>query len=151
MAITIQDAEFDEAQQILELQKIAYQREAELYQDWNIPPLLQTLHQLELEFENHKILVAKLNDEIVGSVRGYADQGTLHIGRLIVHPDFQKRGIGSQLLKKIEQESKCQRYELFTGQKSIQNIKLYEKLGYQKFKTEKIHDELDFIYLHKQV
>ncbi|AXY61065.1 GNAT family N-acetyltransferase [Acinetobacter sp. WCHAc010052] len=151
MAITIQDAEFDEAQQILELQKIAYQREAELYQDWNIPPLLQTLHQLELEFENHKILVAKLNDEIVGSVRGYADQGTLHIGRLIVHPDFQKRGIGSQLLMKIEQESKCQRYELFTGQKSIQNIKLYEKLGYQKFKTEKIHDELDFIYLHKQV
>ncbi len=151
MAITIQDAEFDEAQQILELQKIAYQREAELYQDWNIPPLLQTLHQLELEFENHKILVAKLNDEIVGSVRGYADQGTLHVGRLIVHPDFQKRGIGSQLLMKIEQESKCQRYELFTGQKSIQNIKLYEKLGYQKFKTEKIHDELDFIYLHKQV
>lgn len=151
MVLTIQDAEFDEAQQILELQKIAYQREAELYQDWNIPPLLQTLHQLELEFENHKILVAKLNDEIVGSVRGRVDQGTLHIGRLIVHPDFQKQGIGSQLLKKIEQESKCQRYELFTGQKSIQNIKLYEKLGYQKFKTEKIHDELDFIYLHKQV
>lgn len=44
MVLTIQDAEFDEAQQILELQKIAYQREAELYQDWNIPPLLQTLH-----------------------------------------------------------------------------------------------------------
>ncbi|AXY58343.1 GNAT family N-acetyltransferase [Acinetobacter chinensis] len=149
--MTIQDAEFDEAQQILELQKIAYQREAELYQDWNIPPLLQTLHQLELEFENHQILVAKLNDEIVGSVRGRVDQGTLHIGRLIVHPDFQKRGIGSQLLMKIEQESECLRYELFTGQKSIQNIKLYEKLGYQKFKTEKIHAELDFIYLHKQV
>ncbi|MDV2469892.1 GNAT family N-acetyltransferase [Acinetobacter chinensis] len=119
MVLTIQDAEFDEAQQILELQKIAYQREAELYQDWNIPPLLQTLHQLELEFENHKILVAKLNDEIVGSVRGRVDQGTLHVGRLIVHPDFQKQGIGSQLLKKIETDSECQRYELFTGQKAF--------------------------------
>ncbi len=151
MEIIIKQAIMSEAEDILELQKIAYQSEAELYQDWNIPPLLQTLQQLELEFENHKIIVAKFNDEIIGSVRGYVDQGTLYIGRLIVHPDFQKQGIGSQLLMKIEQESECQHYELFTGHKSIQNIRLYEKLGYHKFKTEKIHDELDFIYLHKLV
>ena len=97
MEIIIKQAIMSEAEDILELQKIAYQSEAELYQDWNIPPLLQTLHQLQLEFENHKIIVATFNDEIVGSVRGYVDQGTLHIGRLIVHPDFQKQGIGSQL------------------------------------------------------
>ncbi|RZG69136.1 N-acetyltransferase [Acinetobacter wuhouensis] len=151
MKIKIQEAELSDAQEILELQKIAYQSEAELYQDWNIPPLLQTLQQLQLEFENHKIIVATFNDEIVGSVRGYVDQGTLHIGRLIVHPDFQKQGIGSQLLLKIENDSESQRYELFTGHKSIENIRLYEKLGYQQFRTEKIHDELDFIYLHKQV
>ncbi|AYO55555.1 MULTISPECIES: GNAT family N-acetyltransferase [Acinetobacter] len=151
MEIIIKQAIMSEAEDILELQKIAYQSEAELYQDWNIPPLLQTLQQLQLEFENHKIIVATFNDEIVGSVRGYVDQGTLHIGRLIVHPDFQKQGIGSQLLLKIENDSESQRYELFTGHKSIENIRLYEKLGYQQFRTEKIHDELDFIYLHKQV
>lgn len=151
MEIIIKQAIMSEAEDILELQKIAYQSEAELYQDWNIPPLLQTLQQLQLDFENHKIIVATFNDEIIGSVRGYVDQDTLHIGRLIVHPDFQKQGIGSQLLLKIEQDSECQRYELFTGHKSIENIRLYEKLGYQQFRTEKIHDELDFIYLHKQV
>ena len=73
MKIKIQEAELSDAQEILELQKIAYQSEAELYQDWNIPPLLQTLQQLQLEFENHKIIVATFNDEIIGSVRGYVE------------------------------------------------------------------------------
>lgn len=151
MMIHIQNATISDAVQILALQKIAYQSEAELYQDWTIPPLTQTLSQLEQEFENHLILMAILNEKIVGSVRAYIHQNILYIGRLMVHPQFQKQGIGSQLLTAIEKQSKCQHYELFTGHKSIDNLRLYKKLGYQKFKTEKIHDDLDFIYLHKQV
>ncbi|WP_174493275.1 GNAT family N-acetyltransferase [Acinetobacter sp. Marseille-Q1623] len=149
MNIEICEAEIIDAQYILELQKVAYQSEAKLYQDWTIPPLTQTLLELEAEFTSHVILVAILEQEIIGSVRAYVDQETTYIGRLIVHPKFQKMGIGSRLLSTIEKLTNCKRYELYTGHKSIDNLKLYKKLGYQIFKSQRIHNDLEFIYLHK--
>jgi len=39
----IGDATVADAEHILELQKLAYISEAEIYNDYNIPPLIQTL------------------------------------------------------------------------------------------------------------
>jgi hypothetical protein len=41
------------------------------------------------------------------------------------------------------------RYELFTGSKSIKNIYFYKKLGYNIFKTEKLNNQVDLVYLEK--
>jgi hypothetical protein len=51
MEIPIIKASLEDAAQILALQKVAYQSEAALYNDWTIPPLTQTLPQLEAEFD----------------------------------------------------------------------------------------------------
>jgi len=59
-----------DAGDILALQKVAYQSEATLYQDWTIPPLTQTLLEIEAEFETRIFLKAILEEGIVGSVRG---------------------------------------------------------------------------------
>ena len=40
--IILEQAKVEDASSILNLQKKAYQTEAEIYQDWNIPPLNQT-------------------------------------------------------------------------------------------------------------
>ena len=40
-------------EQILDLQKEAYASEAQIYNDFTIPPLLQTLVDLENEFESN--------------------------------------------------------------------------------------------------
>lgn len=45
----------------------------------------------------------------------------------------------------------CERYELFTGQKSVKNLYLYKKLGYKVFKEEKISEKLALVYLEKKV
>ena len=37
----------------------------------------------------------------------------------------------------------------FTSTKSVDNIRLYESLGYRKFKDQKMDDELTFVYLAK--
>ena len=37
-----------------------------------------------------------------------------------------------------------------TGHKIIDNIRLYEKMGYKKFKEEKVTDELVFVYMEKE-
>lgn len=148
--ITIDKAQENDLQEILALQYIAYQSEAKLFNNMDIPPLKQTIDEVYDEFSKGTFL--KAVDEkgvIIGSVRAYQENNTVYIGKLMVHPDMQKKGLGSKLLLAIEAKYPNKRYELFTSTKSISNIKLYEKLGYKIFKKEAISQELQFVYLEK--
>lgn len=143
-------AEIKDLEEILRLQYLAYQSEAELLNDCNIQPLTQTLEELIAEFKRGVIYKAvDENGRIIGSVRGYVQDGTLHIGKLMVHPGFQGRGIGTSLLKTIENEYKPLRKELFTSSQSLRNLRLYEKCGYSRFKQETMSDNYSFVYLEK--
>jgi ribosomal protein S18 acetylase RimI-like enzyme len=135
--------------EILALQKLAYRSEAEIYNDFGIPPLTQTLEQLAEEADHATILKAVDEGMITGSVRAYEKDGTCFIGRLIVHPDYQGRGFGRRLMGAIEGCFKCGRYELFTGHRSEKNLALYEKLGYKRYKIETVNEALSLIYLEK--
>lgn len=146
----IERAITSDAEEILSLQKLAYKSEAEIYNDFNIPPLVQTLREITADFERQIFLKATINGKIIGSVRAFAEEETCYVGRLIVHPDFQNQGIGTKLMNEIESLFKtCRRFELFTGNKSERNIYLYQKIGYKIFKTEKISDNITFVYLEK--
>jgi GNAT superfamily N-acetyltransferase len=96
------------------------------------------------------ILKGMINGEIVGSVRGFVNNGTCFIGKLIVKKEFQNIGIGQRLLDSIESTFKdCNRFELFTGYKSQKNLYLYNKQGYKEFKRQIINDNMIIIYLEK--
>ena len=147
---TITKAESSDLKQILRLQYLAYQSEAKLLNDFSIPPLKQTIAEINQEYE--KSIFLKATDEkgnIIGSVRAFADIDTAHIGKLIVHPEKQGQGIGTKLLLAIEQECPTARYELFTSNESIRNIQLYERLGYVRFKEQQISDKLNLVFLEK--
>jgi ribosomal protein S18 acetylase RimI-like enzyme len=147
--MTILPAISSDLAKILSLQCLAYQSEAILLQNFSIPPLLQTLEELRVEFQNGTILKAVEDGEIIGSVRGCEKDHTLYIGKLIVHPDYRGRGIGTQLLQAIEDAYPGDRYELFTSAKSEKNIRLYERQGYRRFAEKQVSPELRFIYLEK--
>jgi len=146
----IERAANSDAEEILALQRLAYRSEAELYDDFNIPPMLETAEQIKNNFGKEIFLKAVIDRKIVGSVKAFDKGGTCHIGRLVVHPEFQNQGIGTQLMNEIESifgESK--RFELFTGHRSEKNLHLYQKLGYQAFTTEKVHDRLTLVFMEK--
>lgn len=146
----IEKAFVDDAQAILSLQKLAYQSEGEIYHDYTIPPLTQTLDEIQKDFENQLFLKAIKEERIIGSVRAFLKEGTCYIGRLIVHPDFQNQGIGTQLMKRMEEIfNAAQRFEIFTGHRSERNLYLYGRLGYQRFKTHKASENLTLVYLEK--
>ena len=150
MIIKIEKAKENDLEQILELQYLAYQSEANLFNNKNIPPLKQTITDVLEEFYKGIILKAvNEKEKIIGSVRAYCENGIVYIGKLMVNPDFQKRGIGTTLLAEIENEYPGQRYELFTSTRSVDNIRLYERLGYKIFKYESISQELEFVYMQK--
>jgi len=139
-----------DAAAILDLQRLAYQSEAALNNDYTIPPLTQTLAELEADFQRQVYLKATLDGTIVGAVRGYEQDGTCYIGRLIVHPACQNRGIGTELLRAIEAHfNTVRRYELFTGERSTRNLYLYQKLGYHIFDAEPLTAKVTIVYLEK--
>lgn len=151
MDISIVQASPDDASEILSLQKIAYQSEAELNDDWTIPPLTETLPEIISEFEAKVFLKAVCEDKIVGSVRAALDSGTCQVGRLIVHPYYQGKGIGTLLIGRIETRfSLAERFELFTGIKSIDNIRFYQRLGYREYRQEDLSPKVRLVFMEKR-
>ncbi|MFC8449806.1 GNAT family N-acetyltransferase [Kitasatospora sp. NPDC057223] len=156
MSVIISVATEQDAEQILKLQYLGYQGEAELYGDWGIEPLTQTLDSLRTELGERHVLVARLGDEVVGTVRGRVDEdGVGRIGRLVVHPRMQRHGLGGRLLDAIEgrllAEGDVAYFRLFTGHRSLGNLRLYARQGYRQTGVEAVGGELSFITLEKSV
>ncbi|MEM9339611.1 MAG: GNAT family N-acetyltransferase [Bacteroidota bacterium] len=137
-------------EQILALQKACYLEEAELYDDFEIPPLTQTIDSIKVDYQKEKFLKIESEGKVIGSVRGYIEAGTCKIGRLIVSRDFRNVGLGKRLMKEIESQfDLADRFELFTGHKSDRNLSFYVKLGYSEFTKKRINEKLELIFLEK--
>ncbi|MCA6092751.1 GNAT family N-acetyltransferase [Streptomyces sp. SCA3-4] len=155
MSVTISAAAGNDAEQILKLQYLCYQGEAELYGDYSIEPLTQSLDDLRAELGSGCVLVARLGEEVVGSVRGTVDgAGTAVITGLIVHPRMRRHGLGGRLLAAIEErlagEWSAKRYRLTTGQRSEVSLRLYRSRGYERTGTERVSRTLTLVVLEKE-
>lgn len=148
--VNILKAEFKDLPEILKLQHLTYRTEAERFGRYDIQPLTETLEELQEEYNNGTVL--KMVDdggEIIGSVRAYEKDGTAYIGKLMVHQDHRRKGYGSRLVSEIEKCYPGRRFELFTSTRSIENIRMYEKLGYKVFDRRPADGEIVFVYLEK--
>lgn len=147
----IEKADKKDLQNILEIQYMAFRKEAEEFNDFEIEPLKQTVEALEEEFQKFTFLKAvDENGNIIGSTRGYVENETSYVGKTFVHPDFQGKGIGTQLIKSLEYINKAPRYEISGSIRCPQNISLYEHLGFVRF-NEITTENNGFIYLEKFV
>lgn len=147
----ISRATIEDAQAILALQRVAYQCEAQRYNDYGLPPLTETLTELRCEFDRSIFLKAVGEDGICGSVRARDDGTTCFVGRLIVHPTCRRRGIATRLMAEIEAcFPDVVRFELFTGCKSQGNLQLYDKLGYRVFREDQPEQGPRLLFLAKR-
>ena len=145
-------AEEHDLERILSIQREAYMAEGELYGDFTIPPLCQTLGELGSEFRAKVILKALVEEELLGSVRVSLAGDICRLGRLIVTPAAQGRGVGSALLSAGEKVFPEARWvELFTGSRSTQNLQFYQKRGYIRVREEVISPRVTLVYLRKRI
>ena len=146
----ITKAEKNDLEEILKLQYLAYQSEAALFGNKDIPPLKQTLEEVIGEYEAGIVLKMTGEDgRIIGSVRAHEKDGTVYIGKLMVDPDHRRKGYGRRILLEVEKYFPGKRYELFTSTRSKSNIRLYESCGYNQFDQKAVDEELVFVYMEK--
>ncbi|PWJ53173.1 Acetyltransferase (GNAT) family protein [Quadrisphaera granulorum] len=136
----------------------AFVSEAQRYGDPLLPPLRETVDDVRAAIDDpaQRVVVAEAGawsdwrpDRILGAVRvrlalddddddggGEAGAAALvgHVGRLVVVPDAQGRGLGAALLAAIEDAARragAVRMQLFTGVESEGPIRLYQRAGYR--------------------
>ena len=150
MPISIAKSALADMEEILQLQYLAYQSEAQIHNNFAIQPLTQTLAETIAEYHTCIILKAVQGGAIIGSVRAHVKGNTAYIGKLMVHPRHQGKGLGKRLLAAIETEFPRKRYELFTACKSDRNVYFYETSGYTRFREGTDGTGIAFVYMEKK-
>ena len=140
-----------DAGEVFTLQRASFVQEALLYDTVRMPPLTETLPEVVDALQTGLGCVALLGTRMVGTVRARKiEDDVLEIGRLAVAPDLQGRGIGTQLLAAVEQQSDSAEAELYTGSRSAGNIRLYERAGYVETKRVALPG-VELVYLRKRL
>ena len=120
--------------------------------DWlDAPGLKESLEQAREDFPKYMTL-KMLSDEgeIVGSVRGRVEDGSLYIGRLMVLPEWQGRGYGKILFREIQKIMPHDRAWLFTCGEVERTVSFYEREGFRTFHTEHFENNHTWISMEKK-
>ncbi len=129
----------EERQFVYDLKKQVYSKYVEAYfgewQEENQKKLFECFWK-----ENEKnIQFILIKDEKVGFWNGKeTNECTFEIGNICVKPAYQKRGIGTAILKKILMENKGKNIMLQCF-KHNPAIKLYERMGFEKIEETNTH------------
>ncbi len=105
-------------------------------------------------FKDEFTLIAKENDQIIGYITITIDSGVAHLEPLMIHPEFQGKGIGTELLKAAEEKVKSlggHKIWLETGL-DWKAKNFYEKNGYNVRTILPNHtDNRDFVLMDKMI
>jgi ribosomal protein S18 acetylase RimI-like enzyme len=122
-------ADADVAGVVLELQRRSYAVEARLIGSGRIPPLHESLEELQACGET--FLGACVDGRLAAVVSWRFDGATIDVHRLAVHPDFFRRGIGVALLRAaLRSEPEARRAIAQTGAANDPAKRLYVGEGF---------------------
>ncbi|MDO9458013.1 tRNA (guanosine(37)-N1)-methyltransferase TrmD [Nocardioides sp.] len=139
---TIVPAVRADAGELLTLQRACWVQEAIANDDVRgIPALKETLDDVLAwlpQWATYVVRVPSDGGRLVGAVRGRLEGDDDHgwawdIGRIMVAPDLQGRGLGRVLLEHVQRVAPpaATSYVLFTGEHSVDNIRMYKKAGFR--------------------
>jgi len=69
--------------------------------------LAETAETIAVAFTDHTVMVAEADGRLVGCVLATPDGRNLYLGRLAVHPDFRRHGVGGLLLAEAERHARA--------------------------------------------
>ena len=153
--VRITEATPADAGELFTLQRAAFLGEARLNASLELPPLLQTYAELRDSIGQGLLLVVRQAGRLVASVRGEvaADGDAWYVGRLMVAPDLQGRGLGGRLMAEFESRTPAsvRVIRLVTGTASVGNITFYARRGYAEVSRTTDSAGIDVVVMEKRL
>lgn len=128
--IHIRPATETDFEAVLEVQKLAFQEYAALYETsaWTT----ETQESLKDDAKDKRIFVAETEGTVVGSVRFWTVGGVCVIRLLSVHPRNQCQGVGAALIRQIEHvTTDAHKFYACTMLRTARNVHFFLNLGYK--------------------
>lgn len=136
------------AARIHRLQQASYAVERELLGVDDFFPLRLTVDDIAREPDT--FLGYWLENRLVGVVSYSVTGDLLDIGRMIVDPEFFRRGIAARLLEAVEERAAPNmRVTVSTGERNAPAVRLYETRGYARTKRTTLPDGLVLVRFQK--
>ncbi|WP_027409427.1 GNAT family N-acetyltransferase [Anoxybacteroides tepidamans] len=119
------------AQAVLELQLASYAVEAKLINFDDLPPLKDTVETIQQSDEIFYGFFVR--ETLAGAISYERQHQTVHICRMMVHPDYFRRGIASSLIQFIcDLENDATEITVTTGTNNAPAIHLYKRHGFKE-------------------
>jgi GNAT superfamily N-acetyltransferase len=154
MEINFEKAKLEDADQLLEIQRMSFKEALELYKDYDTNPMFESKEKISFKIQNHFYYKITADGEIIGGINIYKKaEHHYYINRIYIHPDFENLGIGRKAIEFVEKEQPdAYTWTLETPHKSFKNHYFYEKLGYYRTgEVEEISENLKLIYYKKTI
>jgi ribosomal protein S18 acetylase RimI-like enzyme len=137
-----------EALRVLELQRVSCQIEADLIGSSMIPPLRETLEELQSCGEIFHGWFE--DDRLLGFISHKLEENVLDIHRVAVHPDGFRRGIARQLLEFVlNLERGATQAIVQTGSLNLPACKLYLSFGFEILERKEVAPGLELTLFSK--
>ena len=119
------------ASAVLELQRRAYRIEAALLGSDEIPPLHESLEELQASGET--FLGAFLDGILAGAISWRVEDGVIDLHRLVVDPSRHRAGVGTALVRAaLAAEPEAERAIVQTGAANEPARRLYRGEGFEE-------------------
>jgi len=131
--LVIAPATAGDSAELLVLQRCCWVQEAIANETLDHPALHESVDDVREWLATWSAWQVRRGHRLVGAVRGLLDGDAWEVGRLMVAPDLAGHGLGRRLLTFAEAQApvSAQRFALYTGARSVRNIAMYERAGYQ--------------------
>ena len=87
----------------------------------------------QLSWDSELVLIASLNNEVVGMIIGTIDKNKGYYYRVAVHPEHQRKGIGKSLIRSLRQrfeQRNVSKIMITSDEHNEPILSLYESMGF---------------------
>ena len=145
MEYTTRNCKYDDLEFILKLKELGLKWYIEIIYGWDIDVQREkTKKELDRFIDNMKII--QVDNKDIGVTTFFKEKEYYCVGLTIVHPDYQNKGIASDIIKKYINTAKEDNIKIIIKTYKENPAKnLYEKLGFKKYDEDDTHIYLEIL------
>ena len=139
MNIEFRNCKYADVDFILKLKELCFKWYIEIIYGWDINIQREkTIRELDKHIKDMRIIKSENKD--IGVTTFYKNEDTYVIGLIIIHPDYQNKGIATNILNEYIEIAKNENKKIIIKTyKKNPAKKLYERLGFELYNEDETH------------